>query len=42
MITVDEVSWEDFGDLLARPAVFKPRLAALLSEESGVFEADET
>jgi uncharacterized protein (DUF1778 family) len=35
---LDEPSWAAFQDLLERPAVIKPRLAALLSEESDLFE----
>jgi uncharacterized protein (DUF1778 family) len=35
---LDESSWTAFQDLLERPAVVKPRLAALLSEESDLFE----
>jgi uncharacterized protein (DUF1778 family) len=35
---LDESSWAAFQDLLERPAVIKPRLAALLSKESDLFE----
>ena len=35
---LDESSWASFQDLLERPAVIKPRLAKLLSEESDLFE----
>jgi uncharacterized protein (DUF1778 family) len=35
---LDETSWESFMDILERPAVMKPRLAELLSEESDLFE----
>jgi uncharacterized protein (DUF1778 family) len=35
---LDESSWASFQDLLERPAVVKPRLAKLLSEESDLFE----
>jgi uncharacterized protein (DUF1778 family) len=35
---LDESSWAAFQDLLERPAVIKPRLATLLSEESDLFE----
>lgn len=38
MITLDDAAWADFEDLLERPAVYKPRLAALLSEETPVFD----
>lgn len=35
---LDESSWVAFQDLLERPAVIKPRLAELLSEESDLFD----
>lgn len=35
---IDESSWAAFQDLLERPAVIKPKLAALLAEESDLFE----
>lgn len=35
---LDESSWSAFQDLLERPAVIKPRLAALLAEDSDLFE----
>lgn len=35
---LDESSWAAFQDLLERPAVTKPRLAELLSEESDLFD----
>jgi uncharacterized protein (DUF1778 family) len=35
---LDESSWAAFQDLLERPAVIKPRLAELLSEESDLFD----
>jgi uncharacterized protein (DUF1778 family) len=35
---LDESSWTAFQDLLERPAVVKPRLAKLLSEESDLFK----
>jgi uncharacterized protein (DUF1778 family) len=35
---LDESSWTAFQDLLERPAVVKPRLAKLLSEESDLFD----
>jgi uncharacterized protein (DUF1778 family) len=36
---LDESSWAAFQDLLERPAVIKPRLAELLSEESDLFDS---
>lgn len=36
---LDESAWAAFQDLLERPAVIKPRLAELLSEESDLFES---
>jgi uncharacterized protein (DUF1778 family) len=35
---LDESAWAAFDDLLERPAVVKPRLAKLLSEESNLFD----
>lgn len=35
---LDDAAWETFQDALERPAVVKPRLAELLSEEPGLFE----
>jgi uncharacterized protein (DUF1778 family) len=37
--TLDDAAWETFEDLLDRPAVIKPRLAELLSEEPRPFDA---
>jgi uncharacterized protein (DUF1778 family) len=36
---LDDSAWAAFDDLLERPAVIKPRLAELLSEESNVFDS---
>jgi uncharacterized protein (DUF1778 family) len=36
---LDESAWVAFQDLLERPAVTKPRLAELLSEESDLFDS---
>lgn len=36
---LDDAAWMSFQDLLERPAVIKPRLAKLLSEESDLFES---
>lgn len=35
---LDDAAWASFQDALERPAVVKPRLAELLSEESSVFD----
>lgn len=35
---LDDEAWAAFQDALERPAVLKPRLADLLSEESDLFE----
>jgi uncharacterized protein (DUF1778 family) len=35
---LDESSWTAFQDLLERPAIVKPRLAKLLSEDSDLFD----
>ena len=35
---LDDAAWAAFQDALERPAVIKPRLAELLSEESNLFE----
>jgi uncharacterized protein (DUF1778 family) len=35
---LEDDAWEAFNDLHERPAVFKPRLAELLSEQSNIFE----
>lgn len=35
---LDDAAWTSFRDALERPTVVKPRLAALLSEESDLFE----
>jgi uncharacterized protein (DUF1778 family) len=35
---LDDSSWATFEDILERPAVLKPRLTELLSEESSPFE----
>lgn len=35
---LDDAAWAAFQDALERPAVIKPRLAELLSEESDLFE----
>lgn len=36
---LDEPAWAAFQDLLERPAVIKPRLADLLSEEPDLFDS---
>lgn len=36
---LDESSWMAFQDLLERPAIAKPRLAELLSEEPDLFDS---
>ena len=36
---LDDSAWAAFEDLLDRPAVLKPRLAELLSEESNFFDS---
>lgn len=36
---LDDSAWAAFEDLLDRPAVLKPRLAELLSEESNLFDS---
>lgn len=35
---LDDSAWAAFQDLLERPAVVKPRLAELLSEETNLFD----
>ncbi|MFG2087500.1 MULTISPECIES: DUF1778 domain-containing protein [unclassified Spirillospora] len=35
---LDDAAWNAFQDALERPAIVKPRLAELLSEEPGLFE----
>lgn len=35
---LDDAAWDAFQDALERPAVVKPRLAELLSEDSDLFE----
>jgi uncharacterized protein (DUF1778 family) len=36
---LDESAWAAFQDLLERPAIIKPRLAELLSEEPDLFDS---
>jgi uncharacterized protein (DUF1778 family) len=36
---LDDAAWTAFMDILERPAVTKPRLAKLLSEESNLFDS---
>jgi len=36
---LDDSAWATFTDILERPAVLKPRLTDLLSEESNLFES---
>ena len=36
---LDDEAWAAFTDILERPAVTKPRLAELLSEESNLFDS---
>ncbi|MFC4534025.1 DUF1778 domain-containing protein [Sphaerisporangium dianthi] len=36
---LDDASWAAFEDSLERPAVIKPRLTELLSEEPGTFDS---
>lgn len=36
---LDDAAWAAFEDLLDRPAVVKPRLTELLSEESNLFDS---
>jgi uncharacterized protein (DUF1778 family) len=36
---LDDAAWAAFEDLLDRPAVIKPRLTELLSEETNLFDS---
>lgn len=36
---LDDAAWAAFEDLLDRPAIIKPRLTELLSEESNLFDS---